>query len=53
MDVLRPLSTGVSSSGGPNQHPFVPIEYRVSIRIAARRMHVGDAIFFGGGSSPR
>lgn len=81
MDVLRPLSTGVSTSGGPagargiplramhqhpgsiplylikttntpstlNQHPFVPIESRVSIRIAARRIHVSDAISSTGG----
>ncbi|KYQ48005.1 hypothetical protein ALC60_12965 [Trachymyrmex zeteki] len=81
MDVLRPLSTGVSMSGGPagtrgtplramhqhpgsiplylikttntpftlNQHPFVPIESRVSIRIAARRVHVSDAISSTGG----
>lgn len=32
-----------------NQHPFVPIESRVSIRIAARRMHVSDAISSTGG----
>lgn len=34
-----------------NQHPFVPIESRVSIRIAARRMHVSDAISSTGGPS--
>ena len=81
MDVLWPLSTGVSMNGGPvgargtplramhqhpgsiplylikttntpstlNQHPFVPIESRVSIRIAARRVHVSDAICSTGG----
>lgn len=32
-----------------NQHPFVLIEARVSIRIAARRMHVSDAISSTGG----
>lgn len=85
MDVLRPLSTGVSTSGGPaeargtplrvmhqhpgsillylikttntpstlNQHPFVPIKSRVSIRIAARRVHVSDAISSTGGPRGR
>jgi len=32
-----------------NQHPFVLIEARVSIRIAARRIHVSDAISSTGG----
>jgi len=34
-----------------NQHPFVLIEARVSIRIAARRIHVSDAISSTGGPS--
>jgi len=82
MDVLRPLSTGVSTSGGSaeargsplrvmhqhpgsillylikttntpstlNQHPFVPIEYRVSIRIAARQGTRQWRDLFDGGS---